>query len=69
MIEKLGVKLYTIEETADLLGVTKRTAKTMISDGRLTSARIGVYSYISEEVIRAYLKGERKPTARKEGTP
>ena len=68
MIEKLGVKLYTLQETADLLGVTKATVKAMLRDGRLTSARIGTYGYISEHVIRAYLNGERKPTTGKEET-
>ena len=68
MIERMGVKLHTLQETADLLGVTKATVKAMLRDGRLTSARIGTYSYISEDVIRAYLNGERKPTTGREVT-
>ena len=62
MIEKMGIKLYTTEETADILGVTKTTVKSMTADGRLSPARMGKYNYFSEEMIKAYINGERPQT-------
>lgn len=58
----MGIKLYTTEETAGILGVTKTTVKSMTADGRLSPARIGKYNYFSEEMIKAYINGERPQT-------
>lgn len=62
MIEKMGIKLYSTEETAELLGVTKTTIKGMTADGRLSPARMGKFNYFSEEMIKAYINGERTKT-------
>lgn len=63
MREILGQKMYTIEETAQLLGITRRAAQMKVARGYLPAAHtIGRYRYISEDTIKAYLRGETKYT-------
>ena len=56
----LGVKLYTMEETADLLGVTKPTISNYLADGRIAFRRIGCRKYISEEDLKDFLLTPQK---------
>ena len=53
-----GVKLYTWEETAQLLGVCVRTAKTYHSQNKIRAVKIGRRKLISAESIAEYLKGK-----------
>ena len=52
----LEVKLYTLEETAELLGVTKQTITKYLKEGRIVSTTIGGKKYLSEENIRTFLQ-------------
>ena len=52
----LEVKLYTLEETAELLGVTKQTITKYLKQGRIVSTTIGGKKYLSEENIRTFLQ-------------
>jgi len=53
----LGVKLYTIDETAELLDVTYETTLKYIRRGKLASRKIGGRRYCTEENILAFLQG------------
>ena len=52
----LDVKLYTLEETAELLGVTKGTITKYIHSGRMISTTIGGRKYLSEDNIKTFLQ-------------
>ena len=52
----LEVKLYTLEETAELLGVTKQTITKYLKQGRIVSTTIGGKKYLSEENIKTFLQ-------------
>lgn len=56
----LGVKLYTIEEVAELLGVQTQTASKYIAQDRLKAKLIGGRKYISEENLKEFLLGSDK---------
>ena len=52
----LDVKLYSLTEAADLLGVTRGTITKYISSGRLVAKTIGGKKYPSEENIKSFLQ-------------
>lgn len=52
----LDVKLYTLDETAELLGVTKQSVTKYIKQGRIISTTIGGKKYLSEDNIRTFLQ-------------
>lgn len=54
-IEIMGETLYTMQETADKLGVTYRTISTYLRQGRITAQRIGGRWLFSEEAIRDFV--------------
>lgn len=56
----LGVKLFTLQETADLMGVTRHTAKTYTEKRGLKSTTIGGVKYISEENLKEFLQMDEK---------
>jgi excisionase family DNA binding protein len=56
----LGVKLYTIEEVAKLLGVQRDTASKYIAQGRLKANIIGGRKYVTEENLKEFLLGTTK---------
>ena len=56
----LGVKLYSLQEVADLLGVTRETITKYISRGRLTTTLIGGRKYLSEENLKSFLQDEEQ---------
>jgi excisionase family DNA binding protein len=51
----LDVKLYSLQEAADLLGVTKQTISKYIKSGRITATLIGGKKYLSEDNIKSFL--------------
>jgi excisionase family DNA binding protein len=55
-----GIKFYTVQETADSLGVTSQTIRAWIKDGRLKCQRIGRPIYITEKNILEFLKPSLK---------
>ena len=52
----LDVKLYSLTEAAELLGVTKQTITKYLKEGRIVSTTIGGKKYLSEENIRTFLQ-------------
>ena len=66
MIEFDGVKNYTREEAAKVLGVHFLTIGKYIRDGKVSHVRVGHRYYISEIAIRDFLAGKKtKKTAKK----
>ena len=49
------IKVYTTEEAADILKVTKRTLYTYIKAGSLQATKIGKYWRIPEDNLKAFL--------------
>lgn len=56
MKEVLGVKLYTLKEVGELLGVQAQTASKYIQQGRLKARTIGGCKYVSEENLKEFLQ-------------
>ena len=56
----LGVKLYSTEEVADMLGITKATLSKYSSSKKIESATIGRKKYYSEENIKAFLNNREQ---------
>lgn len=52
----LGVKLYSLKETAELLGVTTPSVSKYIKNDLLTATTIGGCKYVSEENLMSFLK-------------
>jgi predicted site-specific integrase-resolvase len=55
MKEVLGVKLYTLVEVGELLGVQQQTVSKYIQQGKIAARTIGGYKYVSEESIKHFL--------------
>lgn len=48
------IKMYTLEEVADILSVTKRTLYTWIKAEQLKAVKIGKYWRVSEQALREF---------------
>ena len=59
MITIQEVKLYTLVEIADLLGVTRSTISHYISRGRLRATPIGRKKYVTEENFKQFLQASQ----------
>ena len=57
MKEIQGIKMYTIPETAEQLGVSIATIRNYLKKERLKGGRIGKPIYISEVEIKRFLTG------------
>ncbi|NCC76222.1 MAG: DNA-binding protein [Clostridia bacterium] len=57
------VRMYNSEEASKLIGLSVRTVKQYARTGRIQAQKIGNSWMISEEAIKRFLKGERKPEA------
>ena len=53
------LKIYTVEDVADLLKVNARTVYKMVERGEIRSVRAGRQIRITGEALDAYLRGER----------
>lgn len=52
----LEVKLYSLQEVAELLGVKQGTVTKYINDGRLDPVLISGKKYVSEENLKGFLQ-------------
>lgn len=60
-LQKLkDIRLYTLTELEDVLGVTHRTLQTYVMDGRLKGVKIGGKWKITEENLMRFIKGEEQ---------
>ena len=55
MKEVLGVKLYSVAEVGELLGVQRPTASKYIQQGKLKARTIGGHKYVSKENLKDFL--------------
>ena len=53
--EILGIVTYTTEETAQLLGVTKRTLMTYLTSGKMVASKIGGRWAITDQQIKDFV--------------
>jgi predicted site-specific integrase-resolvase len=56
-VERLGVKLYNLKESAQALGVSYATIKNYYGAGRITGQRIGRTVMITEGELQRFLNG------------
>lgn len=49
------IKVYTLDEVADILKVTKRTLYNYVKEGKLTAVKMGKYWRVSEENLQAFI--------------
>ena len=54
------IKVYTIEEVAQILKVTRRTVYGYLKTGDLKAAKIGKYWKVTPENIKAFLDKHTK---------
>ena len=53
-----GIKLYTFEEVAQILGVSQRTAQTYYGDGKIKGRKLGKRVYILADSIAGFIRGD-----------
>lgn len=56
--------ILTVEQLADMLGVTPYTVRQWARDGKLPTLRLGKYWRFRESSIRQWLVDQEKPTRR-----
>lgn len=69
------IRVYTLDEVADIMKVTKRTLYNYIKAGTLHAVKIGKYWRVSEESLQAFIStgttvanaNRRKENQSKEG--
>lgn len=49
------IKVYTLEEVAAILQLTRRTLYTYIKNGQLKAVKIGKYWRVSEETLQQFI--------------
>ena len=49
------IKVYTLEEVAAILQLTRRTLYSYIKDGKLKAVKIGKYWRVSEETLQQFI--------------
>ena len=49
------IKVYTLDEVADILKLTKRTLYTYIDEGKLKAVKMGKYWRVSDEALREFI--------------
>lgn len=50
------MKVYTLQEVADILQITRRTVYTYLKDGKLKAVKIGKFWRVSEENLEEFIK-------------
>lgn len=53
--DMLGITTYTVEETAEILGITKRTLQGYLKAGKMAASKIGGQWAITEQQIKDYI--------------
>jgi excisionase family DNA binding protein len=60
-LDKLkDIRLYTLTELEDVLGVTHRTLQTYVANGRLKGVKIGGKWKITEDNLMRFINGEEQ---------
>lgn len=59
MVKQIGdIKLYSVQDLHDALGVNERTVRDWFNKGRLKGVKIGKEWYITEENLKKFLNAE-----------
>lgn len=59
MVKQIGdIKLYSVQDLHDALGVNERTIRDWFNKGRLRGQKIGTEWHITEENLRKFLNAE-----------
>jgi DNA binding domain, excisionase family len=58
-------KIYTVDETADLLKIKPRTVREWIRTGKLKSFKIGGLVRVHDDDLQAFIDRSRKGTGKK----
>ena len=57
----MGEKIYTLQEVADYLKVTRQTIYNYVQSGKLKANKIGTQQYrVTEKDLQAFLTGGKK---------
>lgn len=49
------IKVYTLDEVAEILKTTKRTLYTYVKDGKLQAVKLGKYWRVTEDNLQSFL--------------
>jgi len=49
------IKVYTLEEVADILKVTRRTLYSYVKEGKLQAVKMGKYWRVSEQSLQNFI--------------
>ncbi|MBQ8000371.1 MAG: helix-turn-helix domain-containing protein [Ruminococcus sp.] len=49
------IKVYSLEEVADILKITRRTLYTYVKEGKLHAVKIGKYWRVSEQDLQDFI--------------
>lgn len=60
------IKLYSVKDLHDALGINERTLRDWFNKGRLRGVKIGAEWHISEENLRKFLNAEEGGERKKE---
>lgn len=59
MVKQIGeIKIYSVKDLHDALGVNERTIRDWFNKGRLRGQKIGTEWHISEENLKRFLNAE-----------
>lgn len=50
------IKVYTLEEIAELLHITRRTLYTYVKEGKLKASKIGKYWRVTEKNLQEFIE-------------
>ena len=60
MVKQIGdIKIYSVKDLHEALGVNERTIRDWFNKGRLKGVKIGIEWHITEENLRSFLSGEK----------
>lgn len=65
MTKESPIKVYTMQECAEILKCTRQTVYNFIREGKLAAAKIGNIYRITDEDINAFLDAGRQETIRR----
>lgn len=61
MPKEIGnLKLYTVDDLHEMLGISKMTLRAYLREGKLKGRKMGVKWFVTEESIRSYFEQEEK---------
>jgi excisionase family DNA binding protein len=53
------IRLHSLKELSEKLGVTKVTLRTYLREGKIKGRKMGITWYVTEESLREYFNAQR----------